>query len=69
LPDFTVVLIDAYDMSAEDVRNARAVYGKFDGAVKMSSYGSITTAASEAAEAIGTEALKFGDLLRRLNKP
>lgn len=68
LPDFTVVLIDAYDMSAENVRNARALYGKFDAAVKMSSYGSITTAASEAAEAIGAETFKFGDLLRRLNK-
>ena len=69
LKDVTVVLVDAYDLSAEDIRNSRKIYGKFDAAVKMSSYGSITTAALEAAESIGAEAFKFGDLLRRLNKP
>jgi hypothetical protein len=55
-------------MSAEDVRNARALYGKFDIAVKISSYGSVTTAAWEAAESMGAEAFKFKDLMGRLNK-
>ncbi|WP_038931924.1 hypothetical protein [Bradyrhizobium japonicum] len=69
LKDITVVLVDAYDMSAEDVRNARELYGRFDAAIKISSYGSITTAAREAAASMGAEALKFGDLMGRLNKP
>lgn len=69
MPDVTVVLIDAYDMSAENVRNARAQYGQFDAALKMTSYGSITTAADEAAAAMGAQTFKFGDFLRRLNKP
>jgi hypothetical protein len=69
LSDVTVVLVDAYDMSAEDVRNARDLYGRFDAAVKISSYGSITTAAWEAAESMGAEAFKFGKLMGRLNKP
>jgi hypothetical protein len=68
LPDITVALIDAYDMSAEDIRNARDLYGRFDAAVKISSYGSITTAASEAAESMNAEAFKFGELMGRLNK-
>jgi hypothetical protein len=64
-----IVLVDAYDMSAEDVRNARDLYGTFDAALKMSSYGSITTAAAQAAESMGAEAFKFGEFLGRLNKP
>lgn len=68
LPDLVVVLVDAYDMSAEDVRNARDTYGKFDAAVKMSSYGSVTTAAKDTAESIGAGAFKFGELLARINR-
>jgi hypothetical protein len=69
LADITVVLIDAYDMSAEDVRRARELYGRFDAAVKISSYGSVTTAAHTAAASMGAEAFKFGELMGRLNKP
>lgn len=69
LPDITVTLIDAYDMSAEDIRNAYDTYGRFDAAVKTTSYGSITSAASEAATNIGAEAFKFRDLMARLYKP
>lgn len=68
LPDFTVVLVDAYDMSAEDVRNAHELYGSFDAALKMSSYGSVTSAAMEAAESMGAEAFKLKELMGRLNK-
>jgi hypothetical protein len=57
LKDITIVLVDAYDMSAEDVRNARDQYGSFDVALKISSYGSITSAADEAARHFGAEAL------------
>lgn len=63
-----VAVIDAYNMSAEDVRNARTVLGHFDVVVKSSSYGSITTPAEAAAESMGAEALTFGDLMSRLHK-
>jgi hypothetical protein len=69
LKDITVVLVEAYDMSAEDIRNARDRYGMFDAALKMTSYGSITTAANQAAESIGAEALTLKELMGRLNKP
>jgi hypothetical protein len=68
LSDFTVVLVDAYDMSAEDVRNARELYGNFDAALKMSSYGSVTSAATEAAKSMGAEAFKLKELMGRLNR-
>ena len=69
LPDVTVVLVNAYDMSAEDIRNARSQYGTFDAALKMTSYGSITSAAHDAAASIGARAFKFGEFMGRLNKP
>ena len=62
----TIALVEAYNMSAEDVRNARQRYGKFDIAVKTSSYGAITPEARQAAESMGAEALIFGEMLRRL---
>lgn len=68
LPPLTVVLIDAYDMSAEDVRNARATYGRFDIALKTTSYGGVTTAAEAAAETIGAEAFKLREFMGRLNR-
>ncbi len=37
LPDVTVVLVDAYDVSAEDIRHARDLYGRFDAVAKMTS--------------------------------
>jgi hypothetical protein len=63
-----VAVIEAYNMSAEDVRNAKARLGHFDVVVKSSSYGSITSQAKAAADSIGAEALTFGDLMRRLGK-
>ncbi|MBI2286516.1 MAG: hypothetical protein HYU79_03550 [Nitrosomonadales bacterium] len=64
----TVAVIEAYNMSAEDVRNARARLGNFDVIVKSSSYGSITSQAKAAANSIVAEALTFGDLMQRLGK-
>lgn len=68
LPELLVVLVDAYDLSAEDVRRARDLYGHFDVALKMTSYGAVTSAAQEAADAMGAQALKLGDFMGRLNK-
>lgn len=62
----TIAMVDAYNMGAEDVRAALRRYKRFDIAVKMTSYGSVTSAASEAAASFGAEALMYGELLRRL---
>lgn len=62
----TVAVIDAYNMSAEDVRNARTRLGHFDVVVKSSSYGSITEQAETAAESIGAQALNFRGLMQHL---
>jgi hypothetical protein len=61
-----VAVIDAYNMSAEDVRNARARVGNFDVAVKSTSYGSITGQAEAAAESMCAKAVKFAGLMRLL---
>jgi len=62
----TIAVIEAYNMSAEDVRNARTRVGHFDVVVKSSSYGSITEQAEAAAQSMGAQALTFGGLLQRL---
>lgn len=64
----TIALIDAYNMSAEDVRTARSKYGLFDIALKTSSYGGVTSAAREAAMSMDAEALMFRELMRRLEQ-
>jgi len=66
--NLTVVLIDGYDLSAEDVRNAQKLYGPFDIGLKTSSYGSITSAADDAAESMGAEVMDLKDFMRRLSK-
>jgi hypothetical protein len=64
----TVAVIEAYNMSAEDVRDARARFGHFDVVVKSTSYGSVTDEAVAAARTMGAQALTFGQLMGRLNK-
>jgi hypothetical protein len=62
----TVAVIDTYNMSAEDVRNARNHVGDFDVVVKSTSYGSITEQAEAAAESMGAHAVKFAGLMKLL---
>lgn len=64
----TIAVIDTYNMSAEDVRNARARVGQFDVVVKSSSYGSVTDEAVATARTMGAQALMFRELMGRLNK-
>jgi hypothetical protein len=64
----TVAVIDAYNMSAEDVRNAKDQFGHFDIVVKSSSYGSITLQADAAAKSMRAEALTFRELMLWLAK-
>ena len=61
-----VAVIDTYNMSAEDVRNARNNVGHFDVVVKSTSYGSITEQAVAAAESMGAHAVKFAGLMKLL---
>lgn len=63
----TVAIVEAYNMSAEDVRNAKSLFGNFDVIVKSTSYGSITSPAIEAAKSMGAKALTFAQLMGRLN--
>lgn len=67
--EIVVALIDAYDMTAEDIRTARSLYGDFTAALKMSNYGSITSSAREAGNTMGVSGYKFGEFMSRLNKP
>lgn len=64
----TVAVVDAYNLSAEDVRNAKTMLGHFDIVVKSSSHGSITHQATAAASSMGAEALTFRELMGRLAK-
>ncbi|MBB5984780.1 hypothetical protein [Sphingobium lignivorans] len=61
-----IALVDGYHVSAEDVRSARDRFGTFDLAVKKTSYGSVTSAAEEAAASMGAEVLTFKGLMQRL---
>ncbi len=63
-----IAVIEAYNMSAEDVRNAKTRFGHFDVVVKSSSYGSITDQAEEAAKSMGSQALTYRELMLRLAK-
>lgn len=59
----TVAVVDTYNMSAEDVRNAKNRFGHFDVIVKSSSHGSITDQAEAAANTMGAQALTFKGLM------
>ncbi|NNC09406.1 hypothetical protein HJC10_42175 [Corallococcus exiguus] len=63
-----VAVINAYNMGAEDVRNAKDRFGHFDVVVKSSNYGSITPQAEAAANSMGAQALTFSELMGRLAK-
>ncbi|WP_417612102.1 hypothetical protein [Parasphingorhabdus sp.] len=61
-----IALVEGYHVSAEDIRNARDRFGKFEIAVKKTSYGSITDAADIAAESMGAIVVTFKGLLQSL---
>lgn len=61
-----IALVEGYHVSAENIRNARDRFGKFDIAVKKTSYGSITDAADTAAASMGAIAVTFKGLLQSL---
>lgn len=66
--EFAIAVIEAYNMSAEDVRNAWRRVGPFDVVVKSTSYGSVSEQAASAARTMGARALMFGELMSWLRK-
>ncbi len=58
-----IALVQAYDLTAEDLRDAHDKIGKFDVALKNNPNGRITPDSYDAAESMGVKVLKFGDLL------
>lgn len=66
--DLTIAMINAYNMSSEDLRDAKSRFGYFNIGVKVSSYGGITSSALRAAESMDIEALTFRELMGRLHK-
>lgn len=59
----TIALVNGYHVSAEDVRNARDRFGKFDIAVKKTGYGSVTDDAEQAAASMGAKVVTFKKLM------
>jgi hypothetical protein len=68
LPDVTVAMLNEYELTADHLRTARDRYGNFSLAVITNPNGRATSAANEAAQAMGVEILKWGAFFGRLNK-
>lgn len=68
LPDVTVAMLNEYELTADHLRTARDRYGNFSLAVITDPNGRATSAANEAAQAMGIEILKWGAFFGRLNK-
>lgn len=68
LSPITITLINSYELSGDDVRYARDTYGEFDAILKTNPNGNPTGRAYSAAEEIGVEIFKWGELLGRLNR-
>jgi len=68
LPSLKVVLINSYELSAEEVRNSVEAYGAFDVILKTNPNGTPTANAYLAAEELGAEICVWKELLVRLNK-
>lgn len=66
--ELIIAIIESYNMSAEDIRTAKRLYGHFDIALKSTSYGGITSNAITAAASMEAEALMFGQVLAHLAK-
>lgn len=64
----TITLIDSYELTGEEVRNARDKYGKFDIVLKTNPNGNSTGRAFSAADEIGAEICTWSELFGRLNK-
>ncbi len=68
LKPLIIVLVNSYELSAEEVRNATNKYGKFDIILKTNPNGSPTTNAYLAAKEVGADIFLWSELLSRLNR-
>ena len=63
-----VAVLQAYDLTADELRNAFDKFGEFDIALKNNPNGTITSDACEAAQGMGIHVLFIGELLRYMGK-
>ena len=62
------MLLNEYDLTADNVRNARDRYGGFSDILMTNPNGRATSAAEQAAESMGAQIYKWGEFLGRLNR-
>lgn len=63
-----VAVLQAYDLTADELRNAFEKFGEFNIALKNNPNGRITSDAREAAQGMGVHVLFIGELLRYMGK-
>lgn len=68
LSDLTVAMLHEYELTADHIRTARNWYGDFSIVVITDPNGRAMASASEVAETMNIEILKWGEFLGRLNK-
>ena len=68
-PSLRFVMLNEYELTADHVRTARDRYGAFKAILLNNPNGSPTTAAREAAKAIGAGIFMWGQFLGRLKSP
>lgn len=68
LADLVIIAANDYDMTAGSVRDAIGLHGNCDVVFSSNPNGRLTTQAKEAAQSIGVELYKLGDLLRRISR-
>lgn len=68
LRPLTIVLIDSYELTGEEIRNAITRYGRFDAVLKTNPNGDPTSHAYTAAAEIGADIFVWKELWGRLNK-
>lgn len=68
LPPLTTVLLNEYELTAEHIRNARDIYGKFKAILRTNPNGGPTKNALSVAHELGADIFQWGEFLGRLNK-
>ena len=68
LPDFTIVLINEYELTKDHVRRAKNRYGSFDAILISNPNGNATMQATEVANSMRIFVGKIGELMGRINK-
>lgn len=67
LRDFTIVLINEYELTKDHVRRARTRYGVFDAILITNPNGDATTQARKTANSMNIGIYKIGQLMARIN--